>query len=70
MTVIDGMVLTAFFFPVILVGWEEGVGLCGSIVDFGETETIGMFQRLTIDGGTTDDIDILVGGAVLQGFFQ
>ena len=32
MAVIDGMVFTAFFLPVVFVGREEGVGLGGDIV--------------------------------------
>ena len=70
MTIICGMVLTAFFLPVVFVGREEGVGLGGGVVDLRETETVGEGQGLTVDRGTADDVDILVGGAVLQGFFQ
>lgn len=70
MTIICGMVLTAFFLPVVFVRREEGVGLGGGVVDLRETETVGEGQGLTVDRGTADDVDILVGGAVLQGFFQ
>ena len=70
MTVIGGMVFTAFFLPVVFVGREEGVGLGGDVINLGETETVGEGQGLTVDGGTADDIDVFIGGAVLQGFFQ
>ena len=70
MTIIGGMVLTAFFLPVVFVGREEGVGLGGGVVDLCETEAVGNGQGLTIDRSSADDIDVFVGGAVLQGFFQ
>ena len=70
MTIICGMVLTAFFLPVVFVGREEGVGLGGGVIDLRETEAVGNGQGLTIDRSSADDIDVLVGGAVLQGFFQ
>ena len=37
MAVIDGMVFTAFFLPVVYVGREEGVGLGWGVVDLRET---------------------------------
>ncbi len=40
-SVVDGMVFTEGFLPVVLVGREEGVGLGGGVVDLGETETVG-----------------------------
>ena len=70
MTIICGMVLTAFFLPVVFVRREEGVGLGGGVVDLCETEAVGNGQGLTIDRSSADNVDILVGGAVHQGFFQ
>ena len=70
MTVIGGMVFTAFFLPVVFVGREEGVGLGGGVVDLRETETVGEGHGLTIDAGTADDVDIFVGGAMGKGFFE
>ena len=70
MTIVDGMILTAFFLPVVLVGWEECVGISWGIVDLRETETVGNLQGLTLDRSPTDDIDILLRRAVFQGFFQ
>ena len=69
-TVINGMVLTTFFLPVVLVGREERVGLGGRVVDLRQTETVGEGQGLTVDRGTADDVDVFVGGAVLQGRFE
>ena len=70
MAVIDEMVFTAFFLPVVFVGREEGVGLGGSVVDFCEAETVGDGQSLTVDGGSADDVDVFVGGAVGEGGFE
>ena len=70
MTVVDGMVFTEGFLPVVFVGWEKGVGLGGGIVDLGETETVGEGQGLTVDGGTTDDVDVFIGGAVGEGLVE
>ena len=70
MAVIDGMVFTAFFLPVVFVGREEGVGLGGDIVDLRETETVGEGQGLTVDRGSADDVDVFVGGAVFQSGFE
>ncbi len=70
MTVVDGMVFTEGFLPVVLVGREEGVGLGGGVVDLGKTETVGEGQGLTVDRGAADDEDVFVGGAVLQSFLQ
>ena len=64
---VDGMVFTERFLPVVFVGREEGVGLGGGVVDLGETETVGEGQGLTIDRGSTDDVDVFVGGAVGEG---
>ena len=70
MTIIDGVVFTAFFLPLVLIGREEGVGIGGGVVNLRETETVGDFQSLTIDGGTTDDVDVFVGGAMGQGLIE
>ena len=70
MAVIDGMVFTAFFLPVVFVGREEGVGLGGDVVDLRETEAVGEGQGLTVDRGTADDVDVFVGGAVFQSGFE
>ena len=70
MTVIDGMVFTAFFLPVVFVGREEGVGLGGGVVDLGETETVGEGEGLTIDAGAADDVDVFIRGAVGEGLFE
>ena len=69
MTVIYGVILTAFFLPVVFVGREEGVGLDGCVVNLSEAETVGDGQGLTVDGGTADDVDVFVGSAMFQGFF-
>ena len=69
MTLICRMVFTTFFFPVI-IGWEEGVGLCRGVVDLCQTETVCQRERLLIHTRTSDDIDILVFSAVLEGFLQ
>ena len=70
MAVIDGMVFTAFFLPVVFVGREESVGLGGDVVDLRETETVGEGQGLTVDRGSADDVDVFVGGAVGEGGFE
>ena len=70
MTVIDGMIFTAFFLPVVFVGREEGVGLGRGVVDLRQTETVGEGQGLTIDAGTADNINVLIRGAMLQSFFE
>ena len=70
MAVIDGMVFTAFFLPIVFVGREEGVGLGGDVVDLRETETVGEGQGLAVDGGTADDVDVFVGGAVGKGLIE
>ena len=70
MTIIDKMVFTVFFLPVVFVGREEGVGLGWGVVDLRETETVCEGQGLTIDRGTADDVDVFVGGAVFQGSFE
>ena len=64
-----GMVFTTFFFPFV-IGWEEGVCLGGRVVDLCQTETVCHRQGLLIDTGTTYYIDILLGRAVLEGFFE
>ena len=70
MTIIDGMVFTVFFLPVVFVGREEGVGLGWGVVNLREAETVGEGQGLTIDRGTADDVDVFVGGAVFQSGFE
>ena len=70
MSVVDGMVFTEGFLPVVLVGREEGVGLGGDVVDLGKTETVGEGQGLTVDRGAADDVDVFVGGAVGESLFQ
>ena len=70
MTIICGMVLTAFFLPVVFVRREEGVGLGGGVVDLCETETVGERQGLTVDRGSADDEDVFVGGAVGEGLIE
>ena len=70
MTIIYRVILTAFFLPVVFVRREEGVGFGGGVVDLGQTETVGEGQGLTIDTGTANDVDVFVGGAMLQGFFE
>ena len=70
MTIIDGMVFTVFFLPVVFVGREEGVGLLGGVVDFRQTEPVGKWQCLFIDTGTSDDIHFLVFTAMGEGIFQ
>ena len=65
--VVDGMVFAEGFLPVVLVGREEGVGLGRGVVDLRETEAVCEGQGLTVDRGTADDVDVFVGGAVLQG---
>ena len=70
MAVIDGMVFTAFFLPVVFVGREEGVCLGWGVVNLRETETVGEGQGLTVDRGAADDVDVFVGGAVFQGGFE
>ena len=70
MTVVDGMVFAEGFLPVVFVGWEEGVGLGGDIVDLRETETVGEGQGLTVDRGSADDVDVFVGGAVGKGLIE
>ena len=68
--VIDGMVFAEGLLPVVLVGREEGIGLGGGVVDFGETETVGKGQGLTVDRGSADDVDVFVGGAVGKGLIE
>ncbi len=70
MTIVDGMIFAEGFLPVVLVGREEGVGLGRGVVDLREAETVGEGQGLTVDRGSTDDVDVFVGGAVLQGGFE
>ena len=70
MAIIDGMVFTAFFLPVVFVGREEGVGLGWGVVDLRKTETVSQGQGLTVDRGTADDVDVFVGGAVGEGGFE
>ena len=69
-TIVDGMVFTEGFLPVVLVGREEGVGLGRGVVDLRETETVCEGQGLTVDRGATDDVDVFIWGAVLQGGFE
>ena len=69
-TIVNGMVFSEGFLPVVLVGREEGVGLGRGVVDLGETETVCEGQSLTVDRGAADDEDVFVGGAVLQGGFK
>ena len=69
-TVVDGMVFAEGFQPVVLVGREEGVSLGRGVVDLRETETVCEGQGLTVDRGATDDVDVFVRGAVLQGGFE
>ena len=64
------MILTTFFLPVVLVGREERVGLGWGVVDLCETKTVGHSQCLLVDAGTTDDVYILVFGAVGQCLFE
>ena len=70
MTVIYGMVFTTFFLPVVFIGREEGVGLGWGVVDLCETETVGQGECLTVDAGSADDVDVFIGGAVGEGFFE
>ena len=70
MTIIYRVILTAFFLPFALVRREEGVGLGGGVVDLRQTETVGEGEGLTVDGGSADDVDILVGGAVGKSLFE
>ena len=69
-TVVDGMVFAEGFLPLVFVGREEGVGLGGGVVDLCETETVGEGQGLTIDRGSTDDVDVFIGGAVGEGLVE
>jgi hypothetical protein len=69
-TIINGMILTAFFLPAFVVGREEGVCLCRGVVYFRETETVSNLHGLTIYAGTADDVDVLVGGAMFQSLFE
>ena len=70
MAIIDGMVFTAFFLPVVFVGREECVGLGGDVVDLCQAETVGDGQGLTVDRCSADDVDVFVGGAVGKGGFK
>lgn len=69
-SIVCGMILTVFFLPALVVGWEEGVSLCWRVVDFRETEAVGYLESLSVDTGATDDIDILIRCAVGESFFQ
>jgi len=69
-TIVDGMIFAEGFLPVVFVGREEGVGLGRGVVDLRETETVCEGQGLTVDRGSTDDVDVFVRGAVLQGGFE
>ena len=69
MLFVYGVLFAIFFLPVI-VGREEGVGLGGDVINLGETETVGDGESLTVDRCTSDDVDILIRGAVLEGLLQ
>lgn len=68
-TFILGMVFTTCFLPFV-VWWEEGICLCGGVVNFCQTETVCYRQSLLIDAGTTYDINVLLRGTVLECFFE
>ena len=65
--IVDVVRFAGGLFPLIFVGREEGVGLGWGIVDLFQAEAIGQGQGLLVNAGTTDDIHILVGGAMSQG---
>lgn len=69
-TIVDGMVFTEGFLPVVLIGREEGVGLGRGVVDLRETEAVCEGQGLTVDRGAADDVDVFVWGAVGEGGFK
>ena len=66
MTLILLVILTLRFLPVV-VRREERVGLGGGVGNLCETETVGDAEGLTIDAGTTDDIDVLVSSQIYPG---
>jgi hypothetical protein len=66
-TLVCIVALTTHFLPVV-VGREEGVGFRRGVVDLRQTETVGQWQSLLIDTGTTYYIYILIGSAMCQGF--
>ena len=70
MLLVDVMAFAPFFLPLLFVGWEESVGLGRGVVDLRQTEPVCERQGLTVDTGTADDVDILVGGAVGEGLFE
>ena len=65
MLLVDVVIFASRFPPIISVWWEEGVSLCGCIVDLSETETISYWQCLQINASATNDVDILILGTML-----
>ena len=66
---IDGMVFTPRLTPCGVVG-EVGIGTLWGVGYLGETETVGKGQGLLVDGGASDDVDVLVGRTVGEGFIE
>lgn len=70
MTLIDVVILAPYFLPSFREIREEGVGLCGSVMNEGEAETVGERHCCLINRVATYYIYILFGSAVGEGFFE
>ena len=68
MTLVRIMLLTTDLPPVAVIR-KERISISRRIINLRQTQTVGQRQGLLIDTGTTDDIDVLVGSAMRQGFF-
>jgi len=70
MSLVDVVILAGYLAPVGLVFREEGVGLLGSVVNLGQTQAVGHAEGLGIDAGTTDDVYLLILGAMSQSLLE
>ena len=65
-TLVRLMTFFCYGFPLVGINLrEEGIGLGRLIADMGKIQSVGHSYRLTIEGLTTDDKNLFVGGAQL-----
>ena len=67
MPLIGSMAFPCALLPVV-IGWEEGVGLCGCVMNLCEAESLGDVDGLLVDARSPDNEHFLVFLAVCEGF--
>ena len=70
-TLVRLMTFFSYGFPLVGINLgKEGIGLGRLIADMGEIQSVGHSYRLTIEGLTTDDKNLFVGGTTGQSGFK